>query len=134
VAYCANCGCEMTGQGKACPNCGAAQDHGAGVNLSPGKSFFAAVFDFQMSEFIAPKIIRFVYYFFVAVMALSFPVTLVMSLSAARYTGIGPVLIVLFLYPVALLVGVVMLRIQLELVCAIFNIAGDLREIKNSRR
>ena len=90
-----------------------------------GKGFIKALFDFSFSEFIVPKIIKFLFMLGMVVAGLAALVFIV----AGFANGAGAGILCLILSPVIFLLYVIMARIWLETVMVFFSINDRLKNI-----
>ena len=133
MAFCDKCGHEVMANEKFCANCGAEQIGHAGEagEQPPGeKGFFSALFDFRLSEFITPKIIRVLFIVLVILYGL---LSLGILFSFFGFTDyIGPIAVVLGLIvsPLVFLLSVIFIRMYMELMIVLFNVSFDLKEVR----
>jgi hypothetical protein len=94
------------------------------------KGFFASLFDFEFSELVTPRIIRVV--FIIGLVFIAFGSLMwLFGMTAGMMPG-GMVVFGLILSALFFLVGVIALRIWLEVIMVVFRIADDLRAIRTS--
>ena len=94
--------------------------------------FIASLFDLSFSEFVTPKIIRFLFMLAIALSGLGALVIVIAGFSAGTAVGI----LALLLSPVVFGLYVLLARISLELTIVVFRIAentGDLVEQGNGK-
>ncbi len=122
--FCPKCGRQISG-GGACPNCSPASPP------PEDESFFNSLFDFNMKEMITPKIIRILYIIGVVVIGLLTIGALVNAIGlAAQYESAGAIWLSIILIPLSALLGVITLRVCLEVIMLLFKIYDKLKEIK----
>ncbi len=97
-----------------------------------GKGFFKSLFDIQMREVITPKIIRVIFVIGIIAIVFGALVAIISSIITIRATGIGVVLLTLIAAPIGALIGIIILRVYLELIMLLFNIYDQLKEITRS--
>lgn len=97
---------------------------------SDAKGFIAALYDFKFDHFVTPKVIRFLYAFFVVILSLGAIVFLIASLATGRPAAIVFAIIAV---PIIYLVYVILARIYMELVATLFRISDDLRAIRRDK-
>ncbi|TNY35140.1 DUF4282 domain-containing protein [Thermomonospora catenispora] len=104
----------------------------AGPRYDNDKSFFGALFDFTFDNFVAPKLIKFLYILSVVLL----------TLLAAFYVVLGfvamineqPVgLLAIILAPIGWFLYVMLTRVWLELMIVVFKISEDIKDIRDSR-
>lgn len=91
-------------------------------------SFFKSLFDFSFSEFITPKIIKFLYILFI-ILAVVQTIIIVTSAFAIKLL-IG--LLVLIVSPVIFSIMIILARLFLEIIMIIFRIEADLKKSRNT--
>ena len=96
-----------------------------------GKGFFAALLDMSFSEMVTPKIIRVIYIIGLIGIALGALAGIVTSLFAVATTG-ATALISIIAAPIGAIIGVIFLRVYMELIILLFNIYDQLQSINNS--
>jgi Domain of unknown function (DUF4282) len=92
------------------------------------KGLIKSIFDFSFSEFVTPKVIKFLLGLAMVMSAISAIVIIVRAFNVGVLAGI----VVLLLSPVIYCLLMLVARIYLELVIVMFKIAGHLDEIKKS--
>ncbi len=93
-----------------------------------GKGFFAALLDMSFSEMVTPKIIRIIYIIGLIGIALGALGGIVTSLATAGTAG----LISVIAAPIGAIIGVIFLRVYMELIILLFNIYDQLKSINDS--
>ena len=93
------------------------------------KRFFASLFDFGFSELITPRIIRVVFIIGIVFIALS---SLTWLFTIAEWMGGAGIIMGLIFSGLSFLLGVVALRMWLEVIMVIFRIADDLSALRAS--
>lgn len=92
--------------------------------------FFTTLFDFSFSEFIVPKIIKILFGIGIlgaAIMALAF---IVNGFHAGVFVG----LLMIILSPVFFVIGVILVRVYLEVVMVLFRIADNTTKMVQSKQ
>lgn len=101
------------------------QPQQSGMGSTDGKGFFAALFDFNFTSFVTPKIIKIVYLVVTAVIAAS----LLFFIIAALLTGEALAIIgALIIGPLVALVYLALSRMTLELYYAVIRLSEDVHE------
>jgi len=90
-------------------------------------SFFKALFDFSFSEFVTPKIIKFLYILFI-ILAVVQTVIIIASAFAVKLI-IG--LLILIVSPAIFSIMIILARLFLEIIIIIFRIEADLKKSRN---
>ncbi|MBA9003797.1 MULTISPECIES: DUF4282 domain-containing protein [Thermomonospora] len=107
----------------------------AGPRYDNDKGFLGSLFDFTFDNFIAPKLIKFLY-----IVSLVLLTLLAMFYMVAGFTMmvndepsaiIG--LLVIILAPIGWFLYVMMTRVWLELMIVMFKISEDIKDIRDSR-
>lgn len=101
---------------------------------SQGEGFIKSLFDVSMKEMITPKIIRVLYIIGLIGIALGVLGSLVAAIFAASTAGIGTLLVSLITIPIGAFIGVVFLRVYLELIILLFNIYDQLKAIRANQK
>lgn len=94
------------------------------------KGFFASLFDLEFSELVTPRIIRVVFIVGLVFSAIASLMWL-WTMRAMHMPG-GAILLALAFSGLFFLIGVIALRIWLEVIMVVFRIADDLRAIRAS--
>ena len=89
------------------------------------KGFLALLFDFRFTDFITKKLIRLIYVIAILATAIGAAGFVISSFAM----GVLPGIVGLIFSPIVFLFAVAMVRIQLELVMVIFQIADNTRMI-----
>jgi uncharacterized protein DUF4282 len=108
----------------------------AGPRYDNDKGFFGSLFDFSFDNFIAPKLVKFLYVLFLILISLGaiFYVIVGFGLMASGDDqGAIVGLLVILLSPVLWFLMVMGARLQLELVIVMFKISEDIKDIRDSR-
>ncbi|MBW6464478.1 MAG: DUF4282 domain-containing protein [Firmicutes bacterium] len=114
---------------------GAEPVSGRGVNMQEeGRSFFSSLFDITMREMITPKIIRVMYVIGIILIGIGALGAILTSIFAVGDSGAGVLLATIIAAPIGAVLGVIFLRIYLEIIILLFNIYDQLKEIKSSLR
>jgi hypothetical protein len=88
---------------------------------APGGGGLGALLDFSFKTFITLSVIKVLYILGMLVIALECLVLLIAGFSMGVGPGIGALIVV----PIVALVGVIFLRVYLELICVIFRIGEN---------
>ena len=103
----------------------------AGPRYDNDKGFFGSLFDFSFDNFIATKLVKFLYVLsliLISVAAIVYVVAGLLLLS--ERSGLGVLMIILS--PILWLFFLVISRLYLELVIVMFKISEDLKDIRDS--
>lgn len=105
----------------------------AGPRYDNDRSFLGSLFDFTFDNFVAPKLIKFLYIVGVVLLTLLAMFYMVMGfvLMVEESAIIG--LLVIVVCPVAWFVYVMLTRVWLELMIVIFKISEDIKDIRDNR-
>jgi len=146
MAFCAQCGSQLTPGAANCTACGAATGGGAPIaaaapaparyvppiNTQQAASFFTSMFDLSFSTFITPKIIKILFVItivLVALGALGFIATAFMS------SALYGILALLIVGPIFFIFEVILARVWMEVLIQLFRSCDYLAEIaKQGRR
>lgn len=138
--FCTKCGKQVPDNATSCPSCGHAR---TGIPISPARApaqvpaaanvsvghetpgFFKILLDASFSDFITLKLIKWLYILGCIVQGIGTFITV------WEYTQsfVGRIAGVLILWPVLFIVSVVLLRVGLELLAAVFRIAENTTEM-----
>ena len=102
---------------------GARQRVGGGA----AKGFLNALFDFEFSSYVTPKIAKPIYMLAVAAFAIGAVVFALFAFTLSTYFGVVTLFI---LAPLTFLVGVAFWRVILEFAMATFQMAADIRKLR----
>ncbi|WP_158566800.1 DUF4282 domain-containing protein [Actinomadura craniellae] len=108
----------------------------AGHRFANDKGFFGALFDFSFDNFIAPKLVKFLYILLLILVTVGGLVYLVIGftmLASGTDAGVLGGLLVIVLTPVIWLLSLMMYRVMLELMIVVFKISEDIKDIRDSR-
>ncbi len=94
------------------------------------KSFFATLFDVNMTEMVTPKIIRVLYILGLLAIGLGMVTAIISAIIGVGTGGFTGILIALITAPIGAFVAVIFLRVYLELIILLFNIYDQLKDIK----
>jgi hypothetical protein len=97
-----------------------------------GKSFLLSFFDVSMKEMITPKIIRVLYIIGLVGIGLGALVAILTAIFTVGSTGVGSLIATIIAAPLGAFIGVVFLRVYLEIIILLFNIYDQLKEIRKS--
>lgn len=140
MSFCGKCGSQIPDGMTACPVCSpvaAAPPPPAGmpqiqlpsVSSAEAGGFLAALFDLSFTNFITTKLIKVLYVLGILGAALW---ALTMAGTGLAQRGVGLVLVVLS--PILFLVGVIYMRVMMELIMVLFRSAEHLAEIAQQGR
>jgi hypothetical protein len=90
------------------------------------RSFFGSLFDYSFSSFITPRIIKVLYILMTILVALW---TLAFVLFAFKASTAFGILTLIILGPLFFVLGMIYVRVGLEVIMAFFNIHGDVSDI-----
>ena len=96
-----------------------------------GKGFFAALIDTSFSEMVTPKIIRILFIIGLIGIALGSIGGIISALAAFAYAGTTALLSIIAV-PIGAVIGVIFLRVYMELIILLFNIYDKLNSIDDS--
>lgn len=103
----------------------------AGPRYDNDKGFFGSLFDFSFDNFIATKLVKFLYVLSLILFSVAAIGYLIAGLVAlGNGSGIG--LLFIILAPLIWLVGLIVTRLYLELVIVMFKISDDIKDIRDS--
>lgn len=108
----------------------------AGPRTDSTRGFFGSLFDFSFDNFIAPKLVKFLYVLLLILLTIGALVQVVGSFGMIASGQDGFVLLGLLwlvLAPVFWFLGLMIYRVMLELMIVIFKISEDLKDIRDSR-
>jgi len=146
MAFCAQCGSQLTPGAANCTACGAATGAGAPIaaaapaparyippiDKQQAASFFTSLFDLSFTNFITTKIIKVL--FVISIALLSLETLLFVATMFMRDVMYG-IVALLILGPLFLLLGVIYTRVMMEIIIQIFRGVEHLAEIaKQGRR
>ncbi len=95
------------------------------------KGFFGALFDFTFTEFITSKMIRLLYILLIIAVGIG---TIVFIVGAFAKSAALGALTLLVLGPIAFIVGVICIRIYMEIIIVLFRIAENTTIIAKSHK
>ncbi len=96
-----------------------------------GANFFASLFDVSMREMVTPKIIRVIYIIGLVFIGLGVLGAIATSIFTVGTTGVFALLATIIVAPIGALIGIIFLRIYLEIIILLFNIYDQLKDIRN---
>ena len=146
MAFCAQCGGQLTPGAANCTTCGAATGAGAPaaaaapaparyvppIDKQQAASFFSSLFDLSFTNFITPKIIKVLFVISIVLLSLE---TLSIVGFAFMNSAIGGIFTLLIIAPLILLFGVIYARVVMEVLIQIFRGVEYLAEMaKQGRR
>jgi hypothetical protein len=94
------------------------------------KGFFASLFDFSFTSFVTTKLIKFLYVLGILLAALGGLFLIITAFSQGVLPGLGALIIA----PLFLLLGIMYLRVILEVLIVIFRISENTAEIARRGR
>jgi hypothetical protein len=103
----------------------------AGPRYDNDKGFFGSLFDFSFDNFIATKLVKFLYVLSLilfSVAAIGYLIAGLVALGNGSTVG----LLFIVLAPLIWLVGLILTRLYLELVIVMFKISEDIKDIRDS--
>ena len=103
----------------------------SGPRYDNDRGFFGSLFDFSFDNFIATKLVKFLYVLTLIMLSIASLVYLVLGLVALG-NGSGYGLLFIILAPVIWLFGLVVSRLYLELVIVMFKISEDIKDIRDN--
>ena len=98
-----------------------------------GKSFLLSLIDVSMKEMITPKIIRVLYIIGLIGIALGALGALATAIFTVGSAGFGSLIATIVAVPLGAFIGVVFLRVYLEIIILLFNIYDQLKEIRKNQ-
>ncbi|HEX6470508.1 MAG TPA: DUF4282 domain-containing protein [Streptosporangiaceae bacterium] len=103
----------------------------SGPRYDNDRGFFGSLFDFSFDNFIAPKLIKFLYVLLLIIVTILAIVLIIVGLvGLGQGTPAG--LLAIVGAPIAWLVYLVIARLALEFYIVIFKISDDLKDIRDS--
>jgi len=135
MSFCGKCGSQIA-QGMGCPVCSVAPPPAAvpqlaipSVTSAEASGFIAALFDLSFTSFITTKLIKVLYVLGIAGAALW---ALAMAGTGVTQGGVG--LLLVLVSPILFLIGVIYMRVMMELIMVLFRAAEHLAEIARQGR
>jgi hypothetical protein len=95
------------------------------------KGFFGALFDFTFTDFITSKMIRLLYILLIIAAGIG---TIIIIVAAFAKSAAFGALTLLILGPIAFLVGVICIRVYMEIIIVLFRIAENTNIIAKSHQ
>jgi hypothetical protein len=102
-----------------------------GPRYDNDKGFFGSLFDFSFDNFIAPKLVKFLYVLSLIVVSIAAIVFVIAGLVGLG-NGTPAGLLALILAPLVWLIYLVAARLWLEFFIVVFKISDDLKDIRDS--
>jgi uncharacterized membrane protein YvbJ len=145
MAFCGKCGTQLHDNATFCANCGTstgvsaqppasvtpAITHTAIVSSAPAsRGFFGSLFDFSFSSFVTGKLIKVLYVLAIIVLAVA---AVVLVVAAQSQPSPAPVVSII-VAPIAFLLYVILVRVQLEILIVIFRMSEHMAEIAQQGR
>jgi hypothetical protein len=98
------------------------------------KGFFGALFDFGFDNFIAPKLVKFLFVISLIGVTIYAIVMVVAGLGMMSQTGGTKAagILLVALSPIAWFVGLIVIRLYLELAIVMFKISDDIKDIRDN--
>lgn len=145
MAFCAQCGSQLSPGAAACSACGAATGAGApGAAAAPAPAryvppitsqqaagFISSLFDLSFTNFITPKIIKVLFVITIVLLALE---TLGLVAFAFMNSALGGIFALLIIGPLIFFFGVIYARVTMEILIQIFRGVEFLSEIAKQNR
>ena len=103
----------------------------AGPRYDNDKGFFGALFDFSFDNFIAPKLVKFLYVLSLILISILAIVVVIGGLVGLG-NGTPAGLLAIILAPLVWIIYLVLARLWLEFFIVIFKISDDLKDIRDS--
>jgi hypothetical protein len=99
-----------------------------------GTNFLVSLFDISMREMVTPKIIRVIYIIGLVFIGLGVLGAIITAIFTVGSTGVLALLGTVIVAPIGALIGVIFLRIYLEIIILLFNIYDQLKDIRSMMR
>lgn len=146
MAFCAQCGSQLSPGAAACSSCGAATGAGAPaaaaapaparyvppINTQQAAGFLSSLFDLSFTNFITPKLIKVLFVISIVLAGLG---ALAVVGSAFMSSAIAGIFALLIVAPILFLFYVIYARVMMEVLIVIFRGSEHLAEIaKQGRR
>jgi len=106
-----------------------------GPRYDNDKGFFGSLFDFSFDNFIATKLVKFLYVLSLigaTIFAIFMLVAGLATLGRSGDASVGYGLLQIIFAPIVWLVWLILTRLYLELVIVMFKISEDLKDIRDS--
>lgn len=143
--FCTNCGAQNKEDAKFCVKCGQTfgetrkEEKPISIDTKPIKDqlfdkktgFFVALFDFSFTDFVASKIIKFLYGLSIVLIGIGILTFVIFSFGVSPVAGI---LMLLIVGPLIFILGVIYTRVLLEIIIVIFRIAEHTAKIEEQGR
>ncbi|ACY96693.1 MULTISPECIES: DUF4282 domain-containing protein [Thermomonospora] len=108
----------------------------AGPRYDNDKGFFGSLFDFSFDNFVAPKLIKFLYVLILVLTSVASVFWVVsgfaMMADGSSGAAVGGLFLII-LSPVIWFFSVMVARVYLEMLIVMFKISEDLKDIRDSR-
>jgi len=99
------------------------------------RGFLASLFDFSFDELVTPKVIRFLFGLGIICAALAVIIMIITAFATARMGGgMAQAVLLLIFSPLIYLLYVILIRVYLELIMVIFQIADNTEELAMRER
>ncbi|MBU1706638.1 DUF4282 domain-containing protein [bacterium] len=95
------------------------------------KGFFGALFDFTFTDFITTKIIKLLYILLLIAVGVGALVAIVTAFGISAWLGL---LTLLILAPLGFVIGVICIRVYMEIIIVLFRIAENTNIIAQSHQ
>ncbi|REE96041.1 DUF4282 domain-containing protein [Thermomonospora umbrina] len=108
----------------------------AGPRYDNDKGFFGSLFDFSFDNFVAPKLIKFLFVvnlILISLFAIIYVIAGFAFMASGTDSGAVGGLIIIIIAPIAWFLGVMATRVWLELLIVMFKISEDIKDIRDSR-
>jgi hypothetical protein len=103
----------------------------SGPRYDNDKGFFGSLFDFSFDNFIAPKLVKFLYVLSLILITI-LAIVLVVSGLVGLGNGSAAGLLAIILAPLGWLIYLITARLYLEFFIVVFKISDDLKDIRDS--
>lgn len=108
----------------------------AGPRYDNDKGFFGSLFDFSFDNFVAPKLVKFLYVvnlILISLLAIAYVMVGFGLMASGDDSAAVGGLVVIIISPIAWFLGVMVTRVWLELLIVMFKISEDIKDIRDSR-
>jgi Domain of unknown function (DUF4282) len=108
----------------------------AGPRYDNNRGFFGSLFDFSFDNFIAPKLVKFLYVLsliLLTLFAIGYIIFGFAAMAAGGDSGALVGLLIIVVTPIIWFLYVMVTRVWLELLIVMFKISEDIKDIRDSR-
>lgn len=108
----------------------------AGPRYNNDKGFFGSLFDFSFDNFIAPKLVKFLYVvslILLSLVAIGYVIFGFAAMASGDSNGAVVGLLLIVAAPLVWFLYVMVTRVWLELLIVMFKISEDIKDIRDSR-